>query len=92
MIAAPNGRAIINVHALATLATAGSGDVLAGMAGGLMAQGLSPLAAGSAAAWLHGDCAYRFERPGLIAEDLIGRIPEALAAAISGDPGGHRGH
>jgi hydroxyethylthiazole kinase-like uncharacterized protein yjeF len=92
VVAAPDGRAIINVHAPATLATAGSGDVLAGMAGGLMAQGLSPLAAGAAAAWLHGDCAFRFERPGLIAEDLIGRIPEALAAVISGDPGDHRGH
>ena len=92
VVAAPDGRAIINVHAPATLATAGSGDVLAGMAGGLLAQGLSPLAAAAAAAWLHGDCAFRFERPGLIAEDLIGRIPEALAAVISGDPGDHRGH
>jgi NAD(P)H-hydrate epimerase len=87
VIAAPDGRAVINVHAPATLATAGSGDVLAGMAAGLVARGLSPLAAGAAAAWLHGDCAFRFERPGLIAEDLITRIPEALAAVILGDPG-----
>ena len=87
VIAAPDGRAVISVHAPATLATAGSGDVLAGMAGGLIAQGLSPLAAGAAAAWLHGDCAFRFERPGLIAEDLITRIPEALAAVILGDSG-----
>ena len=81
MIAAPDGRAVINVHAPATLATAGSGDVLAGIAAGLMAQGLSPLAAAAAAAWLHGECAYRLRRPGLIAEDLIGR---ALAAKRSG--------
>lgn len=87
VIAAPDGCAVINVHAPATLATAGSGDVLAGMAAGLIARGLSPLAAGAAAAWLHGDCAFRFKRPGLIAEDLIGRIPEALAAVILGDPG-----
>ncbi len=87
VIASPDGRAVINVHAPATLATAGSGDVLAGIAGGLIAQGLSPLAAGAAAAWLHGDCAFRFERPGLIAEDLIGRIPDALAAVSTGEFG-----
>jgi NAD(P)H-hydrate epimerase len=91
VVAAPDGRAVINVHAPVTLATAGSGDVLAGIAGGLIAQGLSPLAAGAAAAWLHGDCAFRFERPGLIAEDLIARIPEALSAVILGDPDGHQG-
>ena len=91
VIAAPDGRAVINTHAPATLATAGSGDVLAGIAGGLMAQGLAPLAAGSAAAWLHGDCAFRFERPGMIAEDLIDRIPEALAAVMPGDRSGRRG-
>jgi NAD(P)H-hydrate epimerase len=90
VIAAPDGRAVVNVHASATLATAGSGDVLAGMAAGLMARGLSPLAAGAAAAWLHGDCAFRFARPGLIAEDLVDRIPEALAAVILDDPVDHR--
>lgn len=83
VIAAPDGRAVINGHATAGLATAGSGDVLAGMAAGLMAQGLAPLAAGAAAAWLHGEAAYRFRRPGLIAEDLPGLIPEALERAIS---------
>ena len=90
VVAAPDGRATINVHAPATLATAGSGDVLAGIAGGLLAQGLSPLAAGAAAAWLHGDCAFRFGRPGLIAEDLIGRIPDALAAVSRGELGGQK--
>lgn len=90
VIAAPDGRAVVNVHAPATLATAGSGDVLAGMVAGLMAGSLSPLAAGAAAAWLHGDCAFRFARPGLIAEDLTDRIPEALAVVFPGDPDGHR--
>jgi len=83
VIAAPDGRAVINVHAPPSLATAGSGDVLAGMAGGLMAQGLSALAAGAAAAWLHGESAYRFRRPGLIAEDLVQTLPEALESAMN---------
>ena len=83
VIAAPDGRAVINVHASPALATAGSGDVLAGLAVGLMAQQLSPLAAGAAAAWIHGDCALRFGRPGLIAEDLVAQIPGAVEAALS---------
>ena len=83
VIAAPDGRAVINVHAPASLATAGSGDVLAGIAGGLMAQGLAPLAAAAAAAWLHGESAFRFGRPGLIAEDLVDGLPDALQAALA---------
>ena len=83
VIAAPDGRAVINVHAPPSLATAGAGDVLAGIAGGLMAQGLTPLAAGAAAAWLHGESAYSFEKPGLIAEDLVDGLPQALAAAMN---------
>jgi NAD(P)H-hydrate epimerase len=83
VIAAPDGRAVINVHAGAGLATAGSGDVLAGIAGGLLAQGLAPLAAGAAAAWVHGEAALRFGEVGMIAEDLIAQLPEALAAAIN---------
>ncbi|MCW5737677.1 MAG: NAD(P)H-hydrate dehydratase [Enhydrobacter sp.] len=83
VIAAPDGRAVINVHAPTSLATAGSGDVLAGLAAGLMTRGLAPLPAAAAAAWLHGECAYRFGKPGLIAEDLAVRLPEALAAAMN---------
>ncbi|MFO1083664.1 MAG: NAD(P)H-hydrate dehydratase [Reyranellaceae bacterium] len=83
VIAAPDGRAVVNVHAPASLATAGSGDVLAGISGGLMAQGLSPLAAAAAASWLHGESAFRFGRRGLIAEDLITQLPDALHAALA---------
>ena len=83
VIAAPDGRAVINIHAPPSLATAGSGDVLAGIAAGLMTRGASPLAAGAAAAWIHGECAFRFGRPGLIAEDLVERLPEALAEAMN---------
>jgi NAD(P)H-hydrate epimerase len=83
VVAAPDGRAIISVHAPASLATAGSGDVLAGIASGLLAQGLAPLATAAAAAWLHGESAFRFGRPGLIAEDLIDRLPDALQAVVA---------
>ena len=83
VIAEPDGRAVINVHASPALATAGSGDVLAGLIGGLLAQGLTPFAAASAAAWLHGECALQFGHPGLIAEDLPAQLPRVLHSLSS---------
>lgn len=77
VVAAPDGRAAINRHAPATLATAGAGDVLAGMIVGLLAQGMPAWQAACAAAWLHGDAAQDFGL-GLIADDLPDLIPPAL--------------
>ena len=77
VIAAPDGRAVINANGPPELATAGSGDVLAGLALGLMAQGADPFDAGCAASWLHGAAATEFG-PGLIAEDLSEMLPRVL--------------
>ena len=71
VIANQSGFAFVNTNAPAKLATAGSGDVLAGIITGLLAQGMDALNAACAAAWLHGDAANRVARRTIIAEDLI---------------------
>ncbi|MHA1543622.1 MAG: NAD(P)H-hydrate dehydratase, partial [Alphaproteobacteria bacterium] len=73
---------IINVHASPHLATAGAGDVLAGIIAGFLAQGLDPLTAASMGAWIHGDTAITLG-PGLIADDLIEEIPGVLKKLLS---------
>lgn len=83
VIASPDGTCAINSaayeRAAPWLATAGSGDVLAGFITGLLARGFAPQQAAEAGAWLHAECARSFG-PGLIAEDLPEELPKVFRA------------
>ena len=80
IVASPDGRVLVVDHGDERLATAGSGDVLAGMIGALLAAGLAPERAAAAAAWIHADAARRGPRRGLLAADIVDLIPAAVGS------------
>jgi hydroxyethylthiazole kinase-like uncharacterized protein yjeF len=81
VIASPDGAVVVSDDAPSWLASAGTGDVLAGMVTGLLASGLTPFDAACAAVWLHGECA-RLAGPALIADDLPPLIGAAVAKCL----------
>lgn len=82
VVAAPDGRLAINRHASPWLATAGSGDVLAGLICGILAQSNTAFEAACIACWLHGDIGVR-GGPGLTADAMVGLIPLVLRDCLA---------
>ena len=81
MVAAPNGDALAVANGDARLATAGTGDVLAGLICGLISAGVEPMNAAAAAAWLHGQAANTRPAGGMAASDLLLALPTVWEAA-----------
>jgi NAD(P)H-hydrate epimerase len=78
VVAHPDGRALLSTTGDARLATAGTGDVLSGIVGALLAQGVEPFAAAAGGAWLHGAAAERGPARGLVASDVVDGLPAVL--------------
>src|SRR5262249_43121812 len=90
-IAAPEGRPRVNVPRNPAPATAGTGDVLAGAIGGLLAQGIAPFDAACAAVYLHSRAGFfvsaRLGDAGLLASDLLDQLPIAISETKRMVPG-----
>jgi ADP-dependent NAD(P)H-hydrate dehydratase / NAD(P)H-hydrate epimerase len=79
VVAAPDGRVRLSTAGDQRLATAGTGDVLAGTIGALLARGADPLEAAASGAWIHGTAALEGPPEGLVASDLVAAIPTVIA-------------
>jgi hydroxyethylthiazole kinase-like uncharacterized protein yjeF len=94
IVATPDGRAFFNRNANPAMATAGTGDVLAGMIAGFLAQGLTPVDAAVCAVFLHTQAgavaSETFGDAGLLASDLLPAIPQAIRLVKAADSGGNR--
>lgn len=84
VVAEPGGAALLTTTGDQRLASAGTGDVLAGIIGALLARGATPLRAAAMGAWIHGRAAERAPRHGMVASDLITVLPEVLDASHLG--------
>jgi NAD(P)H-hydrate epimerase len=79
VVAEPSGEVLLVTNADQRLATAGTGDVLTGMIGALLANGMAPFEAAACAAWLHAQAAASFAwSEGLVASDLIDLLPSTI--------------
>jgi NAD(P)H-hydrate epimerase len=88
VIAHPDGRARLSMTGDARLATAGTGDVLSGIIGALLAQGVDGFDAAAAGAWLHGRAAMEGPARGLVASDVVDGLPAVLVGLDGGAPEG----
>ncbi len=86
VVAHPDARVRLSLSGDSRLATAGTGDVLAGIIGSLLAQGVDAFAAAAAGAWLHGEAAMRGPARGLVASDLPAALPAVLADVEAASP------
>ena len=90
VVAAPDGRAAISPHANPLLASAGTGDVLAGAIAGLLAQGMEPFEAAACAVYLHGlaaeEAGEEIGDRGMLASELLPALPRAIQTVLHGRP------
>jgi NAD(P)H-hydrate epimerase len=86
IVADPNGRTLVVDRGDERLATAGTGDVLAGMIVTMLASGVEPLQAAAAASWMHAEAARSQGRFGMTAGDIIEALPRTVAAIVGGQP------
>ena len=88
VVAGPDGQVLVVTTGDARLATAGTGDVLSGIIGALLAAGLPAFRAAAAGAWLHGQAAQLAPARGMVASDLAEHLPTVLRdLAVTGDRG-----